>query len=155
MEDVIKCFGISISRDSHVILLKGPSCSLVLVRPWMQELHVIYKIGLWWTYQHQRGLTSCTTWNLQRAFKFIKEKETSINNGKQEVEHITSYISSCDRNKKLLYMVSKDEGGHWRRFHLSCGGFEVWLFVVVPKKNDINFKSLHDSTKRDQISPIL
>ena len=38
---VIKCFGISISMDLHVILLKGPSCSLVLERSWMQGLHVI------------------------------------------------------------------------------------------------------------------
>ena len=42
IEDVvIQCFGISISMDLHVILIKGPSYSLILVRPWMQELHVI------------------------------------------------------------------------------------------------------------------
>ena len=34
IEDVvIECFGISISMDLHVIILKGSSCSLVLVRP--------------------------------------------------------------------------------------------------------------------------
>ena len=43
IEDVvIQCFGISISMDLHVILIKGPSYSLILVRPWMQELHVIH-----------------------------------------------------------------------------------------------------------------
>ena len=40
-DDVIECFGMTISMDLHVILLNVPSCSLVLVRPWMQELHVI------------------------------------------------------------------------------------------------------------------
>ena len=43
IEDVVECFGISISVDLHIILLKGPSCSLVLVRPWMQELTIIQK----------------------------------------------------------------------------------------------------------------
>ena len=42
IEDVfIECFDISISMDLHVIILEVPSCSLVLVRPWMQELLVI------------------------------------------------------------------------------------------------------------------
>ena len=42
IEDVVsECFGMTISMDLHVILLKGPSCSLVLVRPWMQDIHVI------------------------------------------------------------------------------------------------------------------
>ena len=36
-----ECFDISISMDLHVIILEVPSCSLVLVRPWMQELRVI------------------------------------------------------------------------------------------------------------------
>ena len=35
IEDV-ECFGTSISMDLHIILLKWPSCSLVLVQPWMQ-----------------------------------------------------------------------------------------------------------------------
>ena len=38
---IIKCFGVSISMDFHVIALKGPSYSLVLGRPWMQELNVV------------------------------------------------------------------------------------------------------------------
>ena len=43
IEDVvIQCFGISISMDLHVILNKGPSYCLILVRPWVQELHVIH-----------------------------------------------------------------------------------------------------------------
>ena len=42
IEDVIlECFGICISMDFHVIPLKGPSYSLLLGRPWMQELNVI------------------------------------------------------------------------------------------------------------------
>ena len=32
---------VSISMDFHVISLKGPSYSLVLGRPWMQELNVV------------------------------------------------------------------------------------------------------------------
>ena len=42
VEDVIiECFGVCISIDFHVIPLKGPSYSLVLGRPWMQELNVV------------------------------------------------------------------------------------------------------------------
>ena len=37
-ELVIECFGMTISMYLHVILLKGPSYSLVIVRPWMQKL---------------------------------------------------------------------------------------------------------------------
>ena len=43
IEDVvIQCFGISISMDLHVIFIKVQSYSLILVRPWMEEFHVIH-----------------------------------------------------------------------------------------------------------------
>ena len=47
---------------------------------------------------------------LQRVIKCIKEMETSIDYGKQEEESITGDRSSWNREKKLFYMVSKDEG---------------------------------------------
>ena len=46
VEDVvIKCCGVRISIDFHVIPLKGASYSLVLGRPWMQELNVVQDWG--------------------------------------------------------------------------------------------------------------
>ena len=109
MEDVvIEYFGMSISMDLHVIL-KGTSCSLVLVRPCMQELHVIQD----WT---MINLSSWKGFNIfydmyqQRVIKGIKGKETSNDYGKQEEASITSDGSSWDMEKKLCHMVSKDEG---------------------------------------------
>ena len=47
---------------------------------------------------------------LQQLIKCIKEKESSIDNGKQEEESITIDGSSWDRENKLFHVVSKDEG---------------------------------------------
>ena len=47
---------------------------------------------------------------LQQLIKYIKENESSINNGKQEEESITIDGSSWDRENKLFHVVSKDEG---------------------------------------------
>ena len=110
IEDVvIQRFGISISMDLHVILIKGPSYSLILVRPWMQELHVIHDWRI-------MNLSPSKVFNivydlyLQQLIKCIKEKESSINNGKQEEASITIDGSSWDRENKLICMVSKDAG---------------------------------------------
>ena len=47
---------------------------------------------------------------LQQQIKCIKEKESSIDNGKQEEESIKNDESSWDRENKLFHVVSKDEG---------------------------------------------
>ena len=80
IEDV-ECFGISISMDLHVILLKGSSCSLVLVRPWMQELHVIHDWSIM-NLSPSKGFNIFYDLYLQRITKCIKEIESSTDNSK-------------------------------------------------------------------------
>ena len=107
-DKVIDVFGISISMDLHVILIKGPSYSLILVRPWIQELHVIHDWSIM-NLSPSKGFNIFYNLHLQRLIKCIKEKESSINNGKQEAESITNDESSWDRKNNSFYMVSKEE----------------------------------------------
>ena len=107
-DKVIDCFGMSISMDLHVILLKGSSCSLVLVRPWMQELHVIHDWSIM-NLSPSKGFNIIYDLYLQQLIKCIKKKESSINNGKQEEESITIDVSSWDRENKSFHVVSTKE----------------------------------------------
>ena len=74
--------------DLHLILRKRPSCSLVLVRPWMQELHAIQDWSMI-KLSPSKGFNTFYDLHLQRVIKCRKEKETSIDNGKQDEEIIT------------------------------------------------------------------
>ena len=105
--EVIDFFGISISMDLHVILIKGPFYSLILVRPWMQELHVIH----YWSIMNlstSKGFNIFYNLYLQRLNKCIKE-ESSTDNIKQEEESIQSDNSLWDREKKLFVVFKGKE----------------------------------------------
>ena len=67
---------------------------------------------------------------LQQLIKYIKENESSINNGKQEEESITIDGSSWDRENKLFHVVSKDEGEV----------FEEGIITFNKRKKEDNFK---------------
>ena len=74
IEDVVsECFGMTISMDLHVILLKGPSCSLVLVRPWIEELHVIHDWSIM-NLSPSKGFNIFYDLYLQQLIKCMKEK---------------------------------------------------------------------------------
>ena len=77
----IECFGISISMDLHVILLKGHPI-LVLGRPWMQELHII-KYWSIMNLSQSKGFNIFYDLYLKSVIKCIKVKESSINNREQ------------------------------------------------------------------------
>ena len=95
--------------DLHVILIKGPSYSLILVRPWMQELHVIHDWSIM-NLSPSKGFNIFYDLYLQQLIKCIKEKESSICNSEQERESLSSDESSSDWEENTSYVVSKDEG---------------------------------------------
>ena len=77
IEDVvIECFGISISwMYFHVIPRKGPSHSLLLGRPWMQELNVCrIRVMVSWHYHHKRGSTSSIICIYNKQLKVQRRK---------------------------------------------------------------------------------
>ena len=135
-----------------------------------------------------------------QLIKCIKEKESSIDNGKQEEESITIHESSWDRENKSFHMVSNEEeevieeksiitlgekekmisknirGEHQRfisliskfpklfiidysqirgediKHHIKLEDLKfVSPIVVVPKKNDIDFKPLNDDIEDEMV----
>ena len=135
-----------------------------------------------------------------QLIKCIKEKESSIDNGKQEEESITIDESSWDRENKSFHMVSSEEeevieeksiitlgekekmisknirGEHQRfisliskfpklfiidysqirgediKHHIKLEDLKfVSPIVVVPKKNDIDFKPLNDDIEDEMV----
>ena len=84
IEDVvIECYGISISMDFHVIHLKGPPYSLVLGRPWLQELNVIQD----WsnrimTLSPSQGFNIVYDMRLQQVIKGEKDNSSEQQKGK-------------------------------------------------------------------------
>ena len=135
-----------------------------------------------------------------QPIKCIKEKESSMDNGKQEEESITIDESSWDRENKSFHMVSNEEeevieeksiitfgekekmisknirGEHQRfisliskfpklfiidysqirgediKHHIKLEDLKfVSPIVVVPKKNDIDFKPLNDDIEDEMV----
>ena len=80
---VIYCFGISISMHFHVMHLKGPSFSLVLGRPWMQELNVIqdWSNGIM-TLSPSQGFNIVYDMRLQQVIKGEKDNSSEQQKGK-------------------------------------------------------------------------
>ena len=136
----------------------------------------------------------------QQLIKCIKEKESSINNGKQDEESIIIHESSWDRENKSFHMVSNEEeevieeksiitlgekemmisknirGEHQRfisliskfpklfiidysqrrgediKHHIKLEDLKfVSPIVVVPKKNDIDFKPLNEYVQDEMV----
>ena len=80
---------------------------------------------------------------LQRVIKCIKEKETSsIDNGKKEEESITSDRSSWDREKKLFYVLCKDEGEVIEDCIITIKGKKKIISNNVHGEEDLRFISL-------------
>ena len=118
VEDVVmKCFGVSISMDFHVIPLKGPSYSLVLGRPWMQELNVVqdWSKGLM-TITPSKGLSIHYDMQQQRLIEKEEDGITKYDSGPayESEETDESEDSSSEWEMTTLYAVLKeeeDEGG--------------------------------------------
>ena len=111
VEDVIiECFGVCISMDFHVIPLKGPSYSLVLRRPWMQELNVVqdWSNGLM-TLASSEGVNITYDMHLQRVVKDGKEQGSFAYDDESGEGSITSDSSLLDWEEMTSYVVSKEE----------------------------------------------
>ena len=146
IEDVvIECFGISISMDFHVIPLKGPSYSLVLGRPWMQELNVIqdWSNGIM-TLSPSEGFKIFYGMHLQRVIKGEKEKESSSYNNERERESLSSDESSSDWEENTSYVVSKDEGE----------GIEEESIITLEEKEKMISKDIQGEERQRFISLI-
>ena len=105
IKDVImECFGIlSIFVDLHVIPLKGPSYSLVLVRPSMQDLND-WSNGIV-NLSSLEGLKIFDDMRLQRVIKCAKEKESSTYNSKKEQGCVKHDESSLVLEESMSYVV--------------------------------------------------
>ena len=79
---------------------------------------------------------------LQQLIKCIKEKESSIDNGKQEEESITIDGSSWDRENKLFHVVSKDEGE----------GIEEKSIITLEEKEKMISKDIQGEERQRFIS---
>ena len=109
IEDVIlECFGICISMDFHVIPLKGPSYSLVLGRPWMQELNVIqdWSNGLM-TLAPSESVNIVYDMRLQQVIKGARENNSF--DSEYEEESSASDSTSSDWEETTSYVISKEE----------------------------------------------
>ena len=108
---------VSISMDFHVISLKGPSYSLVLGRPWMQELNVVqdWSKGLM-TITPSKGVSIHYDMRQQRLIEKEEDGITEYDSGSayESDESDESEDSSSEWEMTTSYAVLKeedDEGG--------------------------------------------
>ena len=108
---------VSISMDFHVISLKGPSYSLVLGRPWMQELNVVqdWSKGLM-TMTPSKGVDIHYDMRQQRLIEKGEDRITDYDSGSpyKSDESDENEDSSSEWEMTTSYAVLKeddDEGG--------------------------------------------